>query len=300
MGISFDQTNRQTFVRLELTPPERIRLASETGYIHFPVGRKADHTPFIQHAVRSFLQKAPPRIVEAISRWHADPDRPGVLIVDGWGTDPELPPTPTDGRRSPGKLTTYSEQVLVSAVTMLGQPISFADERQGDLVADLTPVRGKEAALTNEGAGKLGWHTEHAATGLLLSPPQRLVDYLAFFHLREDPLGEAKTLVADIRDALPLLGPDTIETLRRPAFVFRPPFQVRASLPAERQSIWNVPVLGGQLDQPYVNAALYGDLTEGMNDAAQTSLAQLRDALDAVQRQVPTTAGRMVLVDIDQ
>ena len=124
-----------------------------------------------------------------------------------------------------------------------------------------------------------------------------VVDYLCFFHLREDPRGEAKTLVSDIRDALPLLGPEEIETLRRPEFLFRPPFKVRASLPAEHREVRNVAVLTGPADHPYVSAALYGDLTEGMTKQAQAALHELRAALDAVQRQVPTVAGRMVLID---
>ncbi|TVP96127.1 MAG: hypothetical protein EA381_17710 [Planctomycetaceae bacterium] len=293
MAIQFTRTLH----RLELDFGEMSRLAESALYLHFPGGPKADHELFLQNSSRWWMEFAPRRLVDTIHRWHIDPDRPGVLMIDGLGIDPDLPPTPTDGRRSPNKLTTYSEQVLVAVAGMLGQPIGFSDERNGDLVADLTPVRGKAAALTNEGAGKLGWHIEHNATGFLLDPPVRVVDYLVFFHLREDPRGEARTLVSDIRDVLPLLSPSVIETLRRPEFVLRPPLQVRGSLPVERREALNVAILTGPSENPHVRAAMYGDLTAGLTDAAQAALVELESVLDATQRQVPTTPGRLVLVD---
>ena len=63
----------------------------------------------------------------------------------------------------------------------VGEPISFSSERNGNLLTDLSPVKGKENALTNEGSeAELGWHTEHAASAYLLDPPQRVVDCLTF------------------------------------------------------------------------------------------------------------------------
>lgn len=286
-----------TLQRTELSPEERRRLVDSDMHLHFPTGPKADHLQFLKFASRWWHLNAPSRVVDEIARWHLNPDRPGVLMFDGLGVDRDLPPTPTDGRRSGDKLTTYSEKILAGVGGMLGQPIGFANERHGSLIADLTPVKGKESALTNEGAGRLGWHTEHNATGFLVTPPTRVIDYLVFFHLREDPFGEAKTLVADVRDALNWLSPEAVETLRQPNFLFRPPFQVRASLPPHLQEVQNVSILSGSPDHPYVNAALYGDLTEGLTETAQRALAELQLALDAVQRQVPTVPGRLVLID---
>jgi L-asparagine oxygenase len=290
-------TTVETILRTELSPEERRRLVEMDMHLHFPTGPKADHLQFLKLASRWWHQSAPSRVVDEIARWHLNPDRPGVIMFDGLGVDRDLPPTPTDGRRSGDKLTTYSEKILAGVGGMLGQPIGFLNERHGSLIADLTPVKGKESALTNEGAGRLGWHTEHNATGFLVTPPTRVIDYLVFFHLREDPRGEAKTLVADVRDALNWISPEAVETLWEPNFLFRPPFQVRASLPPNRQEVRGVSILSGSPDNPYVNGALYGDLTEGLTERDQRALAEFRLALDAVQRQVPTVPGRLVLID---
>ena len=289
---------RRTIEQLELRPSERQRMLDAMRYLHFPDGANASHEPFLMHASNWFALVAPPRVQELLRRWKTDPDRSGALVIDGWGVDPELPPTPIDGRRSPRKMTTYSEQVVCAIAAMLGEPISFASERGGTLVTDLSPVKGKEKALTNEGSeAYLGWHTEHAATGLLLSRPERVVDTLVFFHLRGDPQGEAKTLGADIRDARQLLAPDVVETLRRPEFTFRPPLLVRASLPTDRREFRSLPVLTGDDEHPFANAALYGDLTEGQTLEAREGLNELGKALDAVQFHLPTVPGRVVIVD---
>ncbi|MFN5531312.1 MAG: TauD/TfdA family dioxygenase [Planctomycetaceae bacterium] len=295
--IDNSRAARSHFQRLEISPEERQRLLAADRHLFFPTGPSADHQTFLRCAARFFTESAPPRLVEAIDAWQLNPDRPGVLVVDGLGVDPDLPPTPTDGRRSPDKQTTYSEKFLAAVALRLGQPVGFRNERHGNLIADLTPVRGKEAALTNEGAGRLGWHTEHNATQYLLDPPTRVVDNLLFFHLREDPRGEAKTLTADIRDALHWMSPDAIETLRQPTFVVRAPYLVRATLAPRHQEIREVPILTGPPEAPYVNAALYGDLTEATTVAGARALEQLATALDAAQRQLPTVPGRLVIVD---
>jgi L-asparagine oxygenase len=283
---------------MELHEAERRRLRASIWQLHYPVSPNPCFEMFLIHSSRWFSQNAPPRIVEEIHKWKVNPNRSGALIIDGWGVDPELPPTPIDGRRSPLKLSSYSEQVACATAQMLGDPISFASERGGSLVTDLNPVKGKEKALTNEGSeAYLGWHTEHAATGYLLSTAKRLIDTLVFFQLRSDPQGNAKTLVADVRDALPLLGSDVIETLRRSEFTLRLPFLLSQSVPEDIRAFRSRPILTGDIDDPFINCALYGGLTEGETPEACEALKALEKALDAVQIQVPTMPGRLVVLD---
>lgn len=212
-----------TIAQRSLSDAERDRLHGAYQHVNFPHGPRGDHDKFVAIAQRWFQNSAPLWLIEEIIRWHSDRSGPGVLVIDNLGVEATLPPTPIDGRRSPDKVTSLSEMVLVAVGTMLGQVFSFTHERNGDLVTDLTPVQGKESALTNEGAAGLGWHTEHAATGLLLGPTVNIVDYLAFLGLRPDHAKISKTVVADIRDALPLLGRETIDALRAPIYRLRPP-----------------------------------------------------------------------------
>lgn len=298
MDISEMNRRRRTIQTSTLRSVHRERMLNGLQQLHFPEGPKAELERFLRESQEWFARTAPSEIREMIWTWRRNPDRPGVLMIDGFGVDPDLPPTPIDGRRSAAKLTTYSEQVLAGVATLIGEPISFASERNGTLFTDLSPVKGKENALTNEGSeAELGWHTEHAASAYLLDPPQRVVDCLTFFHLRGDPRGEAKTLVADIRDAIRLMEPDMIAALRRPEFIARLPMLVRSSLPANRHAFANHRILTGSDEHPFVSGALYGDLLEGTTPEAIEALAALKRALDAVQMQVPTVPGRLVILD---
>lgn len=286
-----------TILQFELTDNERKRLECSYNHLAFPQGTEGNHEPFLRNAFKWFLQFAPPRIVSAINDWRANACSAGVLVIDGFGIDDSLPPTRCDGRRSSQKMTTYSEQVLAAVGQLLGQPIAFANERNGNIIQCLTPVKGKEAALTNEGSKRLDFHSEHAATGFILGQDVSVVDYLCFFGLREDPHDEARTLVSDVRDALAILSPETVWTLRQPEFILRPPYQVRASLPDELKQFSGVPLLRGPVGAPIIRVALYGDLVEGMTQPAVRSIPELREALEAVRREIPTVAGRCVVLD---
>jgi hypothetical protein len=129
-----------------LRPVQRERMLDGLQQLHFPEGPKAELERFLRESQEWFARTAPSEIREMIWTWRRNPDRPGVLMIDGFGVDPDLPPTPIDGRRSAAKLTTYSEQVLAGVAMCVGEPISFASERNGTLFTDLSPVKGKENA----------------------------------------------------------------------------------------------------------------------------------------------------------
>lgn len=159
-------------------------------------------------------------------------------------------------------------------------------------------VARRQQSLTNEGTARLGWHTEHAVTGQVLSPPiQVLVSYLAFIGLRADPGGKAKTLVADIRDALPLLDDCHVEALRSPEFRMSPPLLVRSTLSADNQVVGPQPILTGPDGSPQAAVALYGDMVEALTDRGERALDALQHALDRVQRGISTRPGCVYLVD---
>lgn len=284
--------------RAFLTNVERDALLKTCNYLYWPAGVTDDKEVFLNASQRWLISESPKWLIKAISDWKTDPHRPGVFLIENMPIDTDLPPTPTDGRRSPHKLTNVAEAVLAAVCSLVGEPFAFHDEREGHLIQDLTPVRGRESALTNEGTGRLGWHNEHAVTGMLLRPQVPiLVSYLAFIGLRPDPAGQAKTLVADIRDATQLLDNSDLEALRAPEFQMRPPYLVRQTLPLDQQLVGPVPVLTGPIDAPQVAVALYGDMVEALSERARRALEALKTALDSVQRGLPTTPGTMYLVD---
>lgn len=280
-----------------VTDEERAQLESSYRHLAFPEGHNGDLERFIADSTTWFLGNAPRSVVRAIQEWKANPGHAGAIIFDNLGVGGDLPDTPINGRRSPDKLNTYSEATSAAVSNMLGQLVAFVAERHGDPVQDLTPVEGKETSLTNQGTNALGWHAEHGATHLALGGTALVLAYLVFFHLRASHDGDAKTLVADYRDAFALLDPATIDTLFSPEFKVKPPKLVAETLPKQARVFRPVPLFTGPREAPQLQGALYGDLTEGLTDKASRALEVLKDALDSVYYQVTTKPGRLVILD---
>ena len=71
-------------------------------------------------------------------------NKPGGLTyfhLQGMPEDSYLPPTPQDGKRPPSKLTAVSELVLLGIVSILGEPFAYLEQKQGDLVQQVVPIR---------------------------------------------------------------------------------------------------------------------------------------------------------------
>lgn len=294
--------NVRTQVIERLDDNERSAMERKLGHVSYPDATSttdAELEDFVAISRDRVLGALPSRIYDALLQWKSlsEEVRPGIVVIDNLPIDANLPPTPIDGHRSPDKTSNISEATLVGFGTMLGEIFCFRAERGGQSVQDLAAVKGKAQELTNEGAVKLGWHTEHAATGLTFDPPTDVVAYLMFFGLRADPGGKAKTLVSDIRDALSLLDQEHIETLRKPLFNLRPPLLVRRSIQSDERLFGPTPLLLGPRNAPQIRAALYGDLTVATPPEAQAAIRQLKRALTSTQRGIFTKPGRLAIVD---
>ncbi len=281
-----------------LSDDEAQELRAGYNHVAYPDDPESSMEAFLMASLAWITVAAPQWLLTAVRNWRSNPRRPGVFVIENFPIDHHLPPTPTDGRRSPHKLSNMAEAGLAGICGMLGEPFAFQGERHGELVQDLTPIRGREQSLTNEGTVRLGWHNEHSSTGQVLSTPVPVVvSFLGFIGLRPDPAGRAKTLVADIRDALPLMSAAEVEALRAAEFRMRPPLLVRETLPPEAREVGPLPVLSGPEEAPLSTVSLYGDLVEPVTPRAARALDALQAALDQVQRGVSTQPGCMYLVD---
>lgn len=286
----------KTFLHVELSDKERDHLLTSHSHLAIP-SRAEDNHPFLAAATKWFTAQAPKWLIELLFRFRSGSLAAGIVVIDNFGVDPQLPPTPTNGRRSTDSVTSYSEAVTAACGSFLGDVFGFEDERDGDLLQSLTAVKGKENALTNEGAGELGWHNEHAVTGLLKHEHFQVIDFLGLMGLRGDHDGISKTVVSDVRDALEQLSVEDISLLRSPLFTMRPPILVRSRLPDAKRQISGIPVIFGTDRNPRVRVALYGDMTSGETPEATSALMNLRRAFDATQRGVATLPGRLTLLN---
>lgn len=148
-------------------------------------------------------------------------NKPGGLthcVLKGVPQDPQLPPTPSDGKRPVNKETWVSEIVLLGIITYaLGaEPFSYLEEKLGDLIHQVAPIKGLEDSQSNAGSNRFKWHSDNAPLVRSCLP-----EGIALSCLRNQ--GETATLYAPIDEIIAAMHPRDVEVLRQPRFRVRSP-----------------------------------------------------------------------------
>jgi hypothetical protein len=94
----------------------------------------------------------------------------------------------------------------------IGEPIAYVQEKDGELFQNVCPTRRNEYEWSNESSRAFNpYHTEAPFHPFMPS-------HVAFFCLRADHDGAARTLVASIRKIAPYLSVRELEILRQNVF----------------------------------------------------------------------------------
>ncbi len=140
------------------------------------------------------------------------------LHLQGLPQEPYLCKSPVDGNRPVGKRTFVSEIILLGIISFaLGAEVfAYAEQKNGDLVQNVAPIKGFEKTQSNAGIGKFGWHSDDAP----FKRPYR-AEGIALYCLRNE--SQTVTLFADIDDIIKALHPIDLQVLREPRFRVRTP-----------------------------------------------------------------------------
>lgn len=145
----------------------------------------------------------------------AGPLPSGLRLLRGLPADRQLPDTPRDSRRPPGRHVLLSELWLSAFGLLLGTPVAFRGQQASALHQNVAPIAGSEHEESDVGsAHPLPLHTENPFHDL--AP-----DYLLLACLRSDRAARATTTLARAADLVDRLNGETVATLRRPIFVER-------------------------------------------------------------------------------
>lgn len=225
-----------------------------------------------------------PEAVHETLMTFADESHPsGALLIRGVPVG-ELPPTPSTPTTPSGK-DRISEQNLLAAGRVLGQPVGYLPEHGGDIVQNLLPTRdGAYRQVSTSSAVTLAWHTEAAFH------PHR-PRFLLLLCLRGD--SAARTTLCSIREVLSSLSLRTRWLLGEPLFRTA----VDESYVGSRSQHLGprVPVLAGDLDAPRM--VFDADLMVGVNDEATAALAELTAAIEEHHTHVVLQTGDLLVVD---
>jgi L-asparagine oxygenase len=229
--------------------------------------------------------KLPRSFLQTLGEFRRNPQAPGVLRIQHLPVDSMLPPTPSDGERAMDKTTWLGEHSLLLIAQLLGDPCAYQNEKCGELVQNIVPIKSQAMSLSNAGSrADLLLHTEDVH----LYPFHP--DFVLLFCLRADRQREAATLVVDIREVLPQLAPTVIHTLRQPVYVVPPPdsFGQQGAVSAP------LPVLRGPASMPEVTLQLNTMIP--LTSAAQEALTALAAACQRVLTSVYAEPGELLCI----
>lgn len=234
------------------------------------VAREYGDGPLDHHdlLVRSEIEvrRASARLLDALIRFRITSSPDGVLLIRGLQVDDPLPPTPSTGAfAGPWRDLAVSTITQLMVMSLLGDVIGFADEKEGRVVQDICPLPGAETRQENTGSCLLELHTEDGFH------PQK-PHFLSLFGLRPDHARQAITVAGGVRGVIGRLEPRHVRVLREPLFTVR----LSSSFVGQDETRYcdPMPVLTGGEQDPDLCVDFNG--TRPLTEAAQEAFSALR------------------------
>lgn len=289
---SFAPARRETLQDIRLSDATRDLLGDQ-------LRRLPDPTGGIDRAMARYLQvfaTLPVEQLQQVLDFGRHNDTAGVGYVRNLPVDAELPPTPSNGGPSRLKQTFVAEGVLLGLSGLLGEPIGFLTEKNGQLIHDVIPVPGGAMTQTNQGSSVfLNFHNDivHDSIGRFdVSNP----DFLVLSCVRADHEGVAATYYADARDVAAALDQRTLEVLRSPLFRLNAPGSYVRDVAGGTEVLSDpVAIISGPEAMPEISSSANG--VRAMTTTAESALVRLQEACRDVAHRVYLRPGEALLIN---
>ncbi|MGZ0714772.1 TauD/TfdA family dioxygenase [Pseudomonas palleroniana] len=198
-----------------------------------------------------------------------------------------VPPTPSD-RASLQKECTISEQIILKATAMLGDPIGYIQESNGDIINNFFPHKKYSKGANSDSYDcELELHTENAFHAV--SP-----DYLVLFCLRQDPGAEAATFISSIDGIRDIITPHDLNYFHEEKYNFLSDYcatEKNCRIDINQKQT----VLYGDPESP--NFRFDPQFMVASSKHAQLKLELLRKAAWEVAHPVHLKAGDLLIID---
>ncbi|TXI99401.1 MAG: hypothetical protein E6Q32_08310 [Neisseriales bacterium] len=213
----------------------------------------------------------------------------GHIVLKGLDTDPVVIPTleSTDDIKSQ-KITFYSEFWLSVVAKILGDPIDYAQEKNGEIYQNVRPRKGQENKIASDSSQiTLDLHVENGYH------PIR-PDFLMLYCLRQDQEKKGHTLALDVPSILHLLSNEEISILRTKRFKTSVDWNF-GNYDAERGTGPLVSLIFGPENNPMI---FWDDeYIIGVDKEAQDTLDKLRKILHNHMKGILLNPGEMIVYD---
>jgi alpha-ketoglutarate-dependent taurine dioxygenase len=229
------------------------------------------------------LPHLPPEILSDLSVLLKKTELP-ALLIDNLPYDENLPHTPKDARFSTNKETFYTEGCLLLFASFFGIPMAYANEKDGELIQTLCPVRSQIQKASSEGAANLPLHTDNAFHAY---PP----DYLFLACLKPHPEDNALTLISDIRSAVESLNETQRRLLTERHFIIKSPTSFDEEQKSDLQPIIRVNESG------VIEARVRFDRVSSENPEATAALNALKLFAERNTKKIDIQPGQILILD---
>lgn len=242
---------------------------------------------FTQHARAAFFT-LPVDALFRLMEFRAEGNEMGYLLLKGLPQDGPFVDTPRTHDEAQQRRSFTSEYCLTMIGSHFGELYGFSQESNGAIFNNIRPTIHNQKQQSSESSDVfLELHTEIAFH-------EFRPDFLLLYCLRQDHHKMARTGVASIRSALPLLNIKILEELRKPNFSFSYDLSFGNKC-GRNNSIKNMPILEGSLSDPYMTYD--SDLIRPLNERAKAALVELDSALRKTMHQVVLEPGDIIIID---
>ncbi|WP_416769363.1 TauD/TfdA family dioxygenase [Pseudomonas sp. RHF3.3-3] len=234
----------------------------------------------------TLAEKLSPETQSTLLDFRLNSNKSGYIVLKNQPIG-DIPPTPTD-RSVLDKKCNISEQTILSATSILGEPIGYIQESDGALVNNFFPQKKFSAQATSDSYDtELDLHTENAFHDQ--SP-----DYLILLCLRQDPAAQAITYISSVDNILDRLSAADIEFFQTEKYNFLSDYGVkekncRIDINRKQTVLYGNPQWPSFRFDPHFMVAASG--------LAQDKMQQLRRVAWEVAQPVALQAGDLLVID---
>lgn len=257
-----------TLRRLQLPEAARRAWLRDALELTFPAPASPGAWRKFADASVAIAQRHLPRSAAAALDGFFSADGADALLIENLPVDPQLPPPPADGKR-PASKTAVSEAVIAGLIEGHASIVSYANEKSGAPIHEITPVPGSEYTVSSSGRVPFACHTDAAFLAPRFSPRGLLL-----FGLLNQPA--APTAVLPLDRILYEASPALVRSLHKPIFRHPSPssFEVAAAVIA--------PIMWRD-SRGVARIAVQTHAVQPVNDEARDAIAQLRGLLDRLE-----------------
>jgi L-asparagine oxygenase len=227
----------------------------------------------------------PKQIIESLHQFKQGLTPTGAILITNLPLDPNIPPTPTNGRMVKQKSNFVSEAILLGIGRFMGYFFGYNNHHGGEFIHCVAPKLGSEQSISAFGSGCLfDFHVE--ATYCTPNP-----DFLGLLCLRESSGQKVITTISDNQNAIDKLPDNFVKILGEENYELQQSEIYTDHQQAKRKKISIIK------DDNKKKFCFNFNTIRALNNSAAEALANFKQQLIADRIEIILEKGDLLLID---